>query len=129
MRKPIEKILRVLVILPAILFVVMGLRWITDPAGAASSLGMPLLDGLGRSSQIGDVGTLFLTMGLMILIGLVTRARPWFYAPALMLAAVASFRVLAWLIHDAAPAIDMIVVELIIATLLVLAAPKLSEKV
>lgn len=124
-----RKILRGLVILPAIMFVVMGLRWITDPAGAASSLGMPLLDGLGRSSQIGDVGTLFLTMGLMILIGLVTASRPWFYAPALMLAVVAMFRVLAWLIHDAAPAFDMVIVELIIAALLALAAPMLSERV
>lgn len=123
-----RKILRGLVILPAIMFVVMGLRWITDPAGAASSLGMPLLDGLGRSSQIGDVGTLFLTMGLMILIGLVTASRPWFYAPALMLAVVAMFRVLAWLIHDAAPAFDMVIVELIIAALLALAAPMLSER-
>ena len=123
-----RKILRILVTLPAILFVVMGLRWITDPAGAASSLGMPLLNGLGRSSQIGDVGTLFLTMGLMILIGLVTRARPWFYAPALMLAVIALFRILAWLVHDAPPAIDMVMVELVIATLLVLAAPKLSQQ-
>ena len=123
-----KTLLRILVTLPAILFVVMGLRWITDPAGAASSLGMPLLDGLGRSSQIGDVGTLFLTMGLMILIGLVTRARPWFYAPALMLSVVALFRVLAWLLHDAPPALDMVMVELIIAALLVVAAPKLSEQ-
>lgn len=30
-----NKLLRVLVTLPGILFVVMGLRWITDPAGAA----------------------------------------------------------------------------------------------
>ncbi len=123
-----KRLLRILVTLPAILFVVLGLRWVTDPAGAASALGMPLLDGLGRSSQIGDVGALFLTMGLMILIGLVTRTGSWFYAPALMLAVVALFRLLAWLFHDAPPALDLIAVELIIATLLVLTAPKLSEQ-
>ncbi len=123
-----KKLLRVIVTLPAILFVVMGLRWITDPAGAASSLGMPLLDGLGRSSQIGDVGTLFLTMGLMILIGLATSTGSWFYAPALMLSVVALFRLLAWLFHDATLAPDMIAVELIIAVLLLSVAPQLSER-
>ena len=123
-----NKLLRVLVILPAILFVVMGLRWVTDPAGAADALGMTLLDGLGRSSQIGDVGTLFLTMGLMILIGLVTSTRSWFYAPALMLSVVALFRLLAWLFHDAPLAPQMIVVEVLIASLLVFASSRLFEK-
>ncbi len=123
-----NKLLRVLVILPAILFVVMGLRWVTDPAGAADALGMTLLDGLGRSSQIGDVGTLFLAMGLMILIGLVTSRRSWFYAPALMLSVVALFRLLAWLFHDAPLAPQMIVVEVLIASLLVFASSRLFEK-
>jgi hypothetical protein len=45
-----------------------------------------------------------------------------------MLYVVALFRILAWLIHDAPPALDLVAVELIIATLLVLAAPKLSEQ-
>lgn len=123
-----DKLLRILVTLPAILFVVLGLRWIIDPESAADALGMPLLEGRGRSSQIGDVGTLFLTMGLMILIGLVTSTRSWFYAPALMLYVVALFRILAWLLHDAPPALDMVAVELIIGTLLVVAAPRLSAK-
>ena len=89
---------------------------------------MPLLDGLGRSSQIGDVGTLFLTMGLMILIGLVTKIRAWFHAPALMLASVALLRLLAWMFHDAPLTMDMIAVEVIIATLLVFVASKLFVK-
>ena len=111
-----KKLLLVVVTLPAILFVVMGLRWITDPTGAATGLGMTLLDGMGRSSQIGDVGALFLSMGMMILIALVTGKRSWFYAPALMLVLVALLRVLAWLLHDAALAFQLIVVELVVAS-------------
>ena len=123
-----NKILRILVSLPAILFVVTGLRWITDPAGAAGALGMFLMEGVGRSSQIGDTGALFLTMGLMILIALVTSKRSWFYAPALMLSTIAIFRVLAWLFHDAALAPQMIVVELIVASLLLFASTRLCER-
>ena len=55
--------LRIVVALPAIGFLVIGLRWAIDPSTAASDLGMTLLSGLGRSSQIADVGALFLSMG------------------------------------------------------------------
>jgi hypothetical protein len=122
-----KAVLRILVALPAVLFVVMGLRWITDPTGAATALGMPLLDGVGRSSQIGDVGALFLSMGSMMLLALITARRSWFYAPALMLSLVALLRVLAWLLHDAALALDMIVVEVVIASILLFAASRLSQ--
>lgn len=120
--------LRVLVTLPAILFVLMGLRWAVDPTGAAAGLGMTLLDGVGRSSQIGDVGALFLSMGIMMLLALITARRNWFYAPALMLTLVAVFRLLAWLVHDAALALDMIVVEVLVASVLLFAASRLSQE-
>lgn len=122
-----HKLLRVLVVLPALLFTVMGLRWLTDPAGAASRLGMPLLDGVGRSSQMADVGALFLAMAMMIFIGLITAKRAWFYAPALMLSLAAVVRVVAWLFHGAALTLDMIAVEVVVATLLLVAAPRLSQ--
>ena len=117
---------RVLVAIPAILFVVMGLRWAVAPEGAAASLGMTLMTGVGLSSQIGDVGSFFLAMGIMMLIGLITGRRSWFQAPALMLALAATLRVLAWLVHDAALALDMIIVEVALASVLMMACSKLS---
>ena len=122
-----KTLLRVLVTLPAVLFVVTGLRWIIDPEGAATGLGMTLLEGVGRSSQIGDVGALFLSMGSMMLLALITARRSWFYAPALMLSLVAVLRILAWLVHGAALALDMIVVEVLVASLLIFAASRLSQ--
>lgn len=122
-----KTVLRVLIALPAVLFVVLGLRWFVDPTGAAAALGMQLMDGVGRSSQIGDVGALFLSMGVMMLVALITAQRSWFQAPALLLALVALFRVLAWLAHDAALALDMIVVELIVAAMLLFASSRLSK--
>ena len=122
-----KTVLRILVTLPAVLFVVMGLRWITDPTGAAAMVGMTLMDGVGRSSQIGDLGAFFLAMGIMMLLALITARRTWFYAPALMLALVAVIRVLAWLLHGAALALDAIVVEVVVATVLLLASSRLSQ--
>jgi hypothetical protein len=122
-----KAVLRILVALPAVLFVVMGLRWITDPSGAATALGMTLLDGVGRSSQIGDVGALFLSMGIMMLLALITARRSWFYAPALMLSLLALLRLLAWLLQGAALALDMIVVEVVLASILLFSSTRLAQ--
>ena len=94
----------------------------------ASELGMTLMDGVGRSSQIGDVGGLFISGGLMMLYALVSGNRVWFYAPALVMAIVAVLRVLSWLVQDAALAPDMIAVEVVVTALLLFAAPRLSRE-
>jgi hypothetical protein len=123
----LKRALHIFLVLPAIGFLVTGLRFAVAPAGAAKGLAMPLLDGAARSSQIGDVGALFLGMGLMILTALMTLERTWFVAPAILLLLVAVLRVLAWLFHGAALMIPMIVPELVIGGLLLLASTKLAE--
>ena len=127
MSRVLKRALRIFLVLPAIGFLVTGLRFAVAPAGAAKGLAMPLLDGAARSSQIGDVGALFLGMGLMILTALVTLERTWFVAPAILLLLVAVLRVLAWLFHGAALMMPMIVPEIVIGGLLLLASTKLAE--
>ena len=127
MSRVLKRALRIFLVLPAIGFLVTGLRFAVAPAGAAKGLAMPLLDGAARSSQIGDVGALFLGMGLMILTALVTLERIWFLAPALLLFLIAVLRILAWLFHDAALMMPMIVPEIVIGGLLLLASTKLAE--
>lgn len=122
------KVLSVLVALLGVLFLLIGLRWQIDPAAAAATLGMPLLDGVGRSTQIGDMTAFFLTLGLLILMGLVTSQRIWFY-PACMLLGIAAFgRILAWAFHDAAFAFDMIAVEVIVTGFLLFASRRLAVR-
>ena len=124
----INKILRVVTVLPGILFVVIGVGWIIDPASAAAGVGMPLLEGVGRSTQIGDLGSFFLTMGLLILVGVTTLERVWFYPPMMLLGLAAIFRIVAWLVHGAALAGSMIAVEIIVTALLYVATIRLCEK-
>jgi hypothetical protein len=113
--------------IPALFFVFIGVRWAVDPSGAADMLGMSLLSGLGLSSQIGDIGALFLSMGVMMLLALVSRQPIWFYAPAMMLLMVASFRLIAWLVHGAAFAYQELAVEIIVSTLLIIAAARIKN--
>jgi hypothetical protein len=123
-----NKVLRIVVALTGLLFVLLGIRWLIDPTGSAADLGMPLLEGLGRSTQIGDLGAFFFSGGVMVIMGLLTDRRSWFYAPTILIASTAVFRVIAWLAHDAALATAQIAVEVIIAVLLIAAASRLADK-
>ncbi len=122
-----NKALRILTALPAVLFLATSVRWLVDPEGAAATIGMPLLDGLARSSQIGDLGAFFLAAGSMLLLGVITLQREWFYGAALLFGGAAVFRVLAWAAQDAALATPMIVVEVVV-TLLAVATALTSEQ-
>ena len=122
-----NKILRVAVALPGILFVSTGLRWLIDPSTAAAPLGMSLLNGLGLSTQIGDLAAFFLTLGACILMGLITSNRVWYYPSIMLLGIAAMGRVIAWLLHDAALATSLILLELAIAALLTFAANRLGR--
>lgn len=119
--------IRVLLVLPAVLFIVMGMRWLVDPAGIAPEFGFQLGDGLGRSSQVGDFAAFFLTMAICILLGVVSGRRVWFYPPAMLLLLAATGRVLAWVAHEAAFAAGMVVFEVTVGTLMLIAARWLPE--
>jgi hypothetical protein len=113
-----NKAIKIVIALTGLLFLMIGLRWLADPGGAGADLGMVLLDGVGRSSQIGDIASFFLTLGICILSGVATSKRYWFY-PAVMLLGIAGFsRLVAWVVHDAALAMDLIGFEVVVACLL-----------
>ena len=120
-----SKILRAIVCIPAIIFIVTGLQFLLDPAEAVKQFGMPLLDGVGRSSQIGDMAGFFLTCGLCVLIAVSTGKRVWFYPAAMLTSITAIGRILAWLVHDAALAINLIAPEIIFTALFLFAASRL----
>ena len=122
-----NKILKVLVALPAILFLVTGLRWLVAPAGVAPMFGLTLAEGVGLSSQVGDMSAFFLTLGICMLVGLVTGRRVWFYPPIILLLLTAVGRIVAWLVHDAALALDLIAPEIIVSVILLVAAKRLPE--
>ena len=105
-------------------YLIQGIQWIVSPASSAEALGMPLLDGLGRSTQVGDMASFFLTLGTMSLIG-ARRSNPvWLYGGAMLLGGAAIMRTLAWLLHDAAFAGVFIGVEVVSAGVLLFVASR-----
>ena len=120
--------LRAIVLLCGVLFIITGLRWLLAPAGVAPEFGLVLSTGVGLSSQIGDMSAFFLTLGVCILMGLTTQRTIWYYPPIILLSLTAVGRVLAWLLHDAALATDLIAPEVIIALILLIASRRLPAQ-
>ena len=123
-----NRLIKLLVVLPAILFLVTGLRWLVAPAGVAPQFGLTLEQGVGLSSQVGDMSAFFLLLGISMLTALVGGSRNWYYPPIILLSLTALGRILAWLLHDAALAVDLIAPEVIVSVLLLLASRRLPDR-
>jgi len=123
-----DKFSRFAALIPALAFLVIGLTWLINPTAAAQDLGMIVQEGVGRSSQLGDMTAFFLGGSAMIILGLVTKNRTWLHAAAITVSLAATFRVVAWLFHDASLAIDLIGAEIIFASLILLSASKIRSE-
>ena len=120
-----KNVLRVIAGLVGILFFLNGLQWIISPANVAASLGMPLLEGVGLSTQIGDLGSFFITVGAMTLIGAITRTRHWFYAPSMLLLVAALYRTLSTILYGAPFVMSAIIVEISVGLFLIFAGSRI----
>jgi hypothetical protein len=114
--------MRILTMLVGSGFFLQGLGWIVAPERSAARLGMPLLDGLGRSTQIGDFAAFFLTAGATMLVGSAARRPRLLLVPAGMLGTAAVARTISWLVHGAAFAPAFIAVEVLVALMLLMVA-------
>lgn len=99
-------------------FTLQGLGWLAIPARAAAGLGMPLLDGVARSTQIGDLTSFFVVAGLLMLGGSRPGHARLLAIPGLMLGVAAIGRILAWALHGAAFATTFIAIEIAVCALL-----------
>ena len=113
-------------IVPGVFFLYTGYQWLVSPEAAASALMMPLLDGAALSSQMSDIGGLFLGMGLVVMGAVVTGKGDWLMPLSTILACIAIFRLLAFSLHDAGLIPQMVVVEIVLSVWFGLAARKLS---
>ena len=124
----INTAIKLLVLLFGILFLVTGLRWLLAPAGIAPDFGLALGSGIGLSSQVGDMSAFFLTLGVCMLTGLTTQRSVWYYPPIMLLLLTAVGRVLAWLLHDAALATQLIAPEVMVSLVLLFASRRLPSR-
>jgi hypothetical protein len=118
---------RILAGLVGLLMAFLAFGWLTDPTSAAANLGMPLLDGIGRSTQVGDITAFFVVVAGLCIYGAWRQQTPWLIASALLLGSAAVFRTVAWLAHGADLATSAIVAELVMTALLVVSSILMSR--
>ena len=123
-----NKILKIIVAILALVFASIGMRWLVAPEGVAAEFGMTLMEGLGLSSQIGDLGAFFLSPAIFILLALTSGRRFWYYPPIILLGLTAVMRTMAWMFHGASLAVDMIAVEIIACVVFYLGSIRLADK-
>ncbi|MDA8786354.1 hypothetical protein N9X86_03315 [Porticoccaceae bacterium] len=123
-----NKVLKIVVALLAVVFASIGLRWLVAPEGVAAEFGMTLMEGLGLSSQIGDLGAFFLSLAIFILLALTSGRRSWYYPAIILLGLTAIMRTMAWMFHGASLALDMIAVEIIACVVLYLGSLFLADE-
>ena len=104
--------------IPAVVFLIIGVFWVLQPGIMAENFGMVLSSGLGLSSQIGDLGSYFVSSALLIFYGIYTNNTHWFYPPILIMLLTALFRTLSTYLHDAPFAADMIGSEILFSGIL-----------
>ncbi len=118
---------RILAALPGLAMGFNAFMWVTNPAVAAQNLGMPLLDGIGRSTQAGDFAAFFFACSVMAFLAAWKQNPIWAYGAALLLGGAAVFRTLAWAVHGAEFATLFIVVEAVMTLMLVAAAQMMKS--
>lgn len=124
-----NKFLVVLNAINGIFFIAIGLLWVISPYEAGANFGiLEISEGLGRSSLIGDVGSYFFCIGLMMILAAYTLRSIWFYAPAMLLGVTALFRVISWAAHDATFATQFIIIEILLITLLLVTSKRMSSQ-
>jgi len=120
-------IARVLSFLPGLLFLSNAYTWVTDPLEASNGLGMQYLEGIGRSTQIGDFSAFFIGVGIFCLLGSIFKNITFLISAVIILFSAAAMRIVAWQIYDADFASIFISVE-IVSSIMILASVFLFRK-
>ena len=120
-------LLRTLTGLSGLGLLIFGLGWWVHPAAAAEMLGATLLDGTGRTAQIGDSGAFFVGAGIMLLWGALRKMPTLLLAGGGLIGLVVPGRVLSASMHGGSQTPDEIIAECILLLLAVITAAAVSR--
>jgi len=100
-----------------VVLAIIALRWILSPEDSANSLGMVLLDGAGRNTQIRDFTALFASTSIFCFLSITTRQYQWIFSSGIVFLLIALISVLASQLHDAPLTYSSLIAEIIFAVM------------
>ena len=107
-------LLRTLTGLAGLGSLIIGAMWWYQPETAAKLLGASLLDGTGRSAQIGDSGAFTIGVGVLLLWGAARQRAVFVLIGGCLVGLVAPGRILSATFHGGAVTTPEVVVECVI---------------
>ena len=98
-----------------VVLAIIALRWILSPEDSANSLGMVLLEGAGRNTQIRDFTALFASTSIFCFLSITTRQYQWIFSTGIVFSLIALISLLASQLHDAPLTYSSLIAEIIFA--------------
>ena len=121
-------LLRTLTGLAGLGALLIGATWWYQPETAAGLLGASLLDGTGRTAQIGDSGAFFIGVGMLMLWGAVRQRAVFVLIGGGLVGLVAPGRILSATLHGGAVTTPEVVVECVIFLIAVITWFAISKR-
>ncbi len=121
-------LLRIITVLSGVGLFLIGVIWWLQPATAAEMLGASLLDGTGRSTQIGDSGAFFIGAGGLLALGAIRNHAALVISGGLLVGLVIPGRILSATTHGGAWTPDEIAGECIVLVVALLTAAAIHRQ-
>tara|TARA_X000000950_G_scaffold284631_1_gene388204 strand:- start:441 stop:902 length:462 start_codon:yes stop_codon:yes gene_type:complete len=121
-------LLRIITVLSGLGLFLIGVIWWLQPATAAEMLGASLLDGTGRSTQVGDSGAFFIGAGGLLSLGAIRNHAALVISGGLLVGLVIPGRVLSATTHGGAWTPDKIAGECIVLVVALLTAAAIHRQ-
>ena len=121
-------LLRIITAVSGLGLFLIGVTWWLQPATAAEMLGASLLDGTGRSTQIGDSGAFFIGAGGLLALGAIRSHAVLVISGGLLVGLVIPGRVLSATTHGGAWTPDEIAGECIVLVVALLTAAAIHRQ-
>ncbi len=121
--------LKIIVGLFVLFFLVTGASLMFASMPSTDAFAITAIGADGLSTVRGDIGGIFLTSAALLVLGLVQRRSEWFLAAAMLLALIATGRLVGFVLDGSPGAVPLLyfVSELIIAVVLVIASRRLGR--
>ena len=94
---------------------IIAIRWVLSPEDSANALGMVLLDGAGRNTQIRDFTALFASTSFFCFLSIATKQFQWIFSSGIIFSIIAIISVVASQLHDAPITYSSLIAEIIFA--------------
>ena len=98
-----------------IVLTIIAIRWILLPEESANSLGMILLDGSGRNTQIRDFTSIFASTAIFCFLSIATKQFQWIFSSGIIFSIISIMSIVASQLHEAPISYSSLIAEIIFA--------------